>query len=170
MDYEEYMKSILGYNQIPNNIYANTFDSYYDVDYNTSNKSNYIKAEILEPMYPEIYRTIYPMISKACNQNCNKEITNDLIDSLTEEIYLNVEPEDIQNQKPVLKNGDVRNPNAREPELRGESRQNRNQFLKDLIKILIIREFGRPSRPPRPMPPPRPPRPPYNQIPPWERY
>ncbi len=33
MDYEEYMKSVLGYSQIPNNIYNNTYDNYYDIDY-----------------------------------------------------------------------------------------------------------------------------------------
>ncbi len=165
MDYEEYMKSVLGYSQIPNNIYNNTYDNYYDIDYydrGANNSLNKVTTEMLEPMYPEIYRMVYPMIIKRCSQN-NKDITNQLIDKMTEEIYSNDEPEDTQ---PILKNGDVRNPKSKEP----ETRQCSNQLLKDLIKILILREFGKPTKPPRPMPPPRPPRPPYNQRPPWDRY
>ena len=181
MDYEEYMRSVLGYNQVPNNIYTNTYDDYYDVDYsinnNIGNSVNTVTMEMLEPMYPEIYRIVYPMVCKSCAQNSNREITSDLIDRMTEEIYINVEPEDRQETtttRPILKNGDVRNPNAKEPETRGETRQIRNPFLRDLIRILILREFGRPNRPgprpPRPPMPPRPPRPPFNQRPPWDRY
>ena len=175
MDYEEYMRSVLGYSQIPDNIYTNTYDNYYyDIDYTDNN-------ELLESMYPEIYKIVYPMICKSCRQNENREITSALIDRMTEEIYLNMEPEEKQNsviqQRTILKNGDVRNPNAKEPETRGESRQNENNMLRNLIKILILREFGRPNRP-RPRPPQRPPqiqprppmRPPFNDRLPWERY
>lgn len=187
MDYEEYMRSVLGYNQIPNNIYTNTYDNnYYDIDYmNNNNNVNTVSTEMLEPMYPEIYRIVYPMVCKSCSQNNNREITSDLIDRMTEEIYMNVEPEERQSNsantitRPVLKNGDVRNPNSKEPETRGETRQIGNPLLRDLIRILILREFGGPNRP-RPFPPPRPPmpprpprppmRPPYNQRPPWDRY
>lgn len=94
MDYEEYMRSVLGYNQIPSNIYTNTYDNYYyDMDYlNNRNINNNI--EILETMYPDIYRIVYPMIKRICTQNVNREITRELIDNMTEEIFLNVEPEE----------------------------------------------------------------------------
>jgi len=98
------------------------------------------------------------------------EITEDMIDNMTDEIYRNVE--DVGTELSVqankmqtpLKNGDVRNPNAKEPEIR-ETRQ-RNFLLRDLIRILILRELSRPNRPPYrpPVRPPRPPRPPRN---PW---
>lgn len=164
MDYEEYMRSVLGYNQVPNNIYANSpYDNYYfDTQY-INNRNNNSNDEIIESLYPEIYRIVYPMVCKACTQNSQREITRDLIDSMTDEIYYNLEPDERQtmlsNQaRTVLKNGDVRNPNAKEPETRGDTRQ-RNMFLPDLIRILILREFlrRRPNRPP--MPPTRPPRP-----------
>ena len=188
MDYEEYMRNVLGYNKIPNNIYTNTYDNYYyDVDYtnnsNNANTVNTVNTEVLESMYPEIYRIIYPMVCKSCRQNSNSQITNDLVEKMTEEIYLNVEPEERQNIgaqpiRTVLKNGDVRNPNSKEPETRGETRQIQNSLLRDLIRILILREFGGINRP-RPFPPQRPPMPPpprpnmippYAQRPPWSRY
>lgn len=168
MDYEEYMRSVLGYNQIPNNMYTNSYDDYYfDTQYlnnrNTTAKTN-VNTDLIESMYPEIYRIIYPMVCKVCTQNSQMEITRDLVDSMTEEVYSNVEGEERQSSineavRPVLKNGDVRNPNAKEQEFRGETRQ-RNFLMRDLIRILILRELlkRRPMRPP--MPPPRPPRPP----------
>lgn len=183
MDYEEYMRSVLGYNQTPNNIYTNTYDDYYyDMQYlnNSNNISSNVNTEILDTMYPEIYRIVYPMVCKICTQNSQREITRELIDSMTEEIYLNIEPEERQETlnttaRTVLKNGDVRNPNSKEPETRNETRQ-RNFLLRDLIRILILRELGRTNRP-RPMPPPHPPRlprqpmqPPYNQRPTWRMY
>lgn len=173
MDYEEYMRSVLGYNQIPNNIYTNSiYDNYYyDTDYLNNRNSN-ANEEMIESLYPDIYRVIYPMVCKVCNQNSQREVTRDLVDRMTDEIYSNIEPEDRQssivNQRPILKNGDVRNPNAREPEVRSETRQN-NFLMRDLIRILILRELLRrrpPMRPPMPPPgrPPRPPMPPFRPF------
>lgn len=173
--YEDYMRSVLGYQG--GNIYANTYsprnDYYYDMPMMTS---NYIMPEKdnMAELYPEIYKLLYPMVCKVCEQNNNREITKDLIENMTNEIYVNFESEDTQSQTPrtTLKNGDVRNPNAKEPELRQETRQ-RNFLLRDLIKILIIRELmnqRRPNRPPypgnpgRPLVPPRPPMGPYRQY------
>ena len=160
MNYEEYMRSVLGYNQIPNNMYTNSYDDYYfDTQYlNTNNIT--VNTDLIESMYPEIYRIIYPMICKVCTQNSQMEITRDLVDSMTEEVYSNVEGEERQSPvnevvRPVLKNGDVRNPNAKEQEFRGETRQ-RNFLMRDLIRILILRELLRRRQMRPPMPPLRP--------------
>lgn len=161
-NYEEYMRSVLGYSPM-GNIYTDTYDSrndyYYDMPDNILNKN-------LDMYYPDIYKIVYPMVCKICNQNMNREITEDVIESMTDEIYRNVE--DVGTELSVqsnrvqtqLKNGDVRNPNAKEPEVR-ETRQ-RNFLLRDLIRILILRELSRTNRPPfrPPVRPPRPPRPP----------
>lgn len=180
MDYEEYMRSVLGYNQMPNNIYTNTYDDYYyDTQYLNNNRQN-VNEEFLNTMYPDIYRIVYPMVCKVCTQYGQREITRELIDSMTDEVYSNVEPDDrvtttTTTRATVLKNGDVRNPNAKEPEVRSETRQS-NFLLRDLIRILILRELGRrPNRPgpgPGPMPPrpPRPPQPPYNMRSAWRPY
>ena len=51
MDYEEYMRSVLGYNQTPNNIYTNTYDDYYyDMQYlnNRNNMSSNVNTGIVE--------------------------------------------------------------------------------------------------------------------------
>jgi len=177
MDYEEYMRSVLGYNQMPNNVYANTYnDYYYDTNYVTSNVQG--NNDVLTDMYPEIYRIIYPMVCRVCMQNGQRELTKEMVESMTDEIYRNVETVEPQGtttspsqiQRIPLKNGDVRNPNAKEPqEVRSETRQS-NFMLRDLIKILIIRELLKNHRPPQMPRPPRPIRPPYDQRPPWRPY
>ena len=94
---------------------------------------------------------------------------------MTEKIYKVVEPEesiDINSRlskQPMLKNGDVINPNAKEPEIQTRDARNINNLLKDLIRILLLKEWQRPVRPPIrppmgpsmiPPPPIRPTRPP----------
>lgn len=172
MDYEEYMRNVLGYNQIPNNIYTNTYNDYYDAQYmNVTNNT-----DMLNDMYPEIYRIVYPMVCRVCMQNGQREISKEIIENMTDEIYRNVEPQEEQNntqtsiQRMPLKNGDVRNPNAKEEQsVRANTRQN-NFILRDLIKILILRELLGNNRPPHMPRPPRPIRPPYEQRPPWRPY
>ena len=176
-NYEDYMRSVLGYNT--GNIYANTYsprnDYYYDMTTNYTNTNE----EALNEFYPEIYKLLYPMVCKICNQNTQREITKDLVDKMTDEIYVNFEAEErpVQNNmRTPLKNGDVRNPNAKEPEVR-QTPGGRNFLLRDLIRILILRELVRPNnRPPfpgpgrPPMPQPRPPMSPGGNQPPWRMY
>lgn len=179
--YEDYMRSVLGYQS--GNIYDNTYnlrnDYYYDMPMMTTDYATTETDEFSE-FYPEIYKLIYPMVCKVCTQNSNREITKDLIDRMTDEIYVNFEAEERPAQNnmrtPPLKNGDVRNPNAKEPEVRQETRQ-RNFLLRDLIRILILRELlrrRRPNRPPFPGPgrPPmlRPPMGPGGNQPQWRMY
>ena len=108
--YEDYMRSVLGYNHMPNDIYANMYNNvpnnYYDMPtYDTS----YMNTEYLNDYYPETYRMIYPMICKICNQCGNSPISKEMLESMVDEIYRNFEPEDQEEEKlPTLKNGDVR--------------------------------------------------------------
>ena len=144
--YEEYMRSVLGY-QPMNDFYA--YDSF---EYNN------MQMYELENCYPEIYKIVYPMVQKACNQN-TRPITREFVDRMTDEIYFALE------DKEMMENRVSEEKNAKSIEC-SERRQTiiRNTRLNDLIRILLLRELlGRPGfpgggRPPRP--PMRPPRPP----------
>lgn len=180
--YEEYIRSILGY---PNNMTSSMLDREFNDNnsYNMSNRTN-TENSMLENCYPEIYKIVYPMVTTAC-QNNTMPITSQLVENMTDEIYSAVESNTEIGINITLKNQvkttqtrennttqtaqrDGRTmanmPEKKEVENRGEDRQFRNRNLRDLIKILLIRELlGTPGfSPQRPPVPPRPPvRPPF---------
>ncbi len=166
--YDDYIRSILGYPQV--NSYQNNYNQSYR-DY--SNQASNTNSE-LETCYPEIYKIVYPMITNRCS-NVTSNLTREEVEKMTDEIYLALES---QNEIQVSSTtNDVRSKTSssmKSKEIVGEKRETRqfNNGLRDLIKILLIRELlnrqGRPPVFPRPpMPPsgPRPPRPPMRPGP-----
>ena len=84
-NYEDYIRSILGYpTQMQNNNYCNYSN------YNYTDSATNINANELYNLYPEIYRIINPMVCKICEAN-TKPVTRELVDKMTDEIYLNLE-------------------------------------------------------------------------------
>ena len=197
--YEEYIRSVLGYpttaNMNQNHINQNQM---YQAEY--PNPSQINMRNDLEDFYPEIYKIIYPMVQKACDGNMGAN-SREEIEQMTDEIYSAIEDNNqinvninlgntisttnmnrMQNrneiskeeiQKKSLEKQEVENRNTE-----GESRISpRNNNLRDLIKILLIRELLRrrhnhfPPRPPHnPRPPMRPPIMPRNYQPLYDIY
>lgn len=172
-DYEEYMRNVLGYSPNYQDI------TYRDNDYyGVPNQSYY--NERLESMYPEIYRTVYPLILREVGMN-SRAVTEDTIEEIVDRIYNEVEAEQnnraIENERIDSKSSSISSSNALKSAKNSETNEDRqfvvrprNNFLRDLIRILLLRELlgrpGFPHRPPRPgrppfpggpgMPPPRP--------------
>lgn len=147
--YEEYMRSVLGYQPVN---YNNTYDMGYDrFEMPDMTAMNNLQMQELENCYPDIYRIVYPMVQKACSQN-TRPITGELVDSMTDEVYFAVE------DREMLEN---RNKEEKTSEATEDRQIIRNQGLNDLIRILILRELlGRPGFPGGRPPHHRPPRPP----------
>ena len=188
-NYEDYMRSILGYPIQEQNSFSNTYGNN-NMEYEYMDTMPRYSKEILD-LYPEIYKIVNPMVCKVCEAN-TKPITKELLEQMTEEIYLNIESDPSQYVSQVV-NVKVNLPNQEEkrqnninsPKVTTLKKENRveektrienrqilkNNTLRDLIKILILnRLLGGNMRPPRPRPrPPRPPfpmRPEINPIPP----
>lgn len=168
--YDDYIRSILGYPMQNDNIYqADTYFERQGTQYRVQNNQE------LENLYPEIYKIIYPMIRKACISN-NMPINGETIENIVDDIYSSVESDNVYNININLQNETtssqdrsnqntnsssqtssgnkgiqkVLNRNEGKAENRGENRQFRNKSLRDLIKILLIRELlgsGRPNQP-----------------------
>ncbi len=154
--YEEYIRSILGYPNYNNNHFEEA--QYYPINY-LNDYSNYEQNTELEGCYPEIYKIVYPMISKACMTN-TKPVNSKLVDELTEEIYRSIETENevkininLNNQtSSSVNNRSTPTSNIKKEstsEKRGDDRGPKNNSLRDLIRILLIRELlgNRPNRP-----------------------
>ncbi len=137
-NYEEYMQTVLGYN-IPNTYKEYENNYYYDTVKINSNMQE------VNTLYPEIYRIIYPVIQKACSIRTFVSFREEQIDQIVEEVYNVVEAEEEEaDTRKTINNSEIKN--SRTKETRKPAKQ--NYLLKDLIKILVIRELlGR-----RPMP------------------
>ena len=155
-NYEDYVRSVLGYSPyVQNNYTYNEPEDMYNV--NQIQEETMQNTQDITPFYPEIYKIIFPMVCKICNTNYNRVLTNDLLEQMTDEIYRNIEPDEEPIQPRIeLKNGDVINPNSKDPKPEIKETRQTNFLLRDLIKILLLKEWGRPIRPPMPPNPPRP--------------
>ena len=192
--YEEYIRSVLGYpsttNMNQNQMYQNEYP----------NPSQINMRNELEDFYPEIYKIIYPMVQKACDGNMGAN-SREEIEQMTDEIYSAIEDNNqinvninlgntisttnmnrMQNRNEISKE-EVQKKNSEKQEVENrnietESRISpRNNNLRDLIKILLIRELLRrrhhhfPPRPPHnPRPPMSPPIMPRNYQPLYDIY
>lgn len=135
--YDENMANSMGYsnmympmNQPMNPIMSQTMPQF-------SNINTY--TDDLERLYPETYRVIYPMVCLACD-NLRTPLTEQTIDMMTDNIYDRVEadgrinidpPSQVNNDPPISENIQ-------------ENRQGmprRNRFLRDFIRVLLLREL-----------------------------
>lgn len=183
--YDDYMQNLMGF---PMRQYQNTYDeqnfnsysNFYEPMYQRQEWRNTMSVNDLEDCYPEIYKIVYPMVRKACMSN-TMPITQTVIDNMVNEIFTNLEANgtielNITLNNELSQNRESSDENKKETENRssdGEDRQiRRNPFIRDLIRILILREligrFGnRPgNRPPFPgnRPPMRTPMPRYDGV------
>ncbi len=130
-NYEEYMQNVLGVNRP--NTYRENENYYYDVQRVNQNMQE------INSLYPEIYGVVYPVVQKVCSRRNVSGITNEQINKMVEEVYNVIEPgDDVIEERQNSKNGDVRNPRAKETR---RPQSHNNYLLRDLIRILIIREL-----------------------------
>lgn len=128
--YEEYMQSVLGVRPeatygIPDNM------PYFEP------RAEDMNLQEVNMLYPEIYRIVYPMVQKACGMRSIAIINEAQINEIVEEVYTAVETDETQTgSRDDTRNGDVKNPRAKETR-----RPANNSWLRDLIRILILREL-----------------------------
>lgn len=143
--YEEYMQNVLGYNMRPQNTYQDMGNIY------EMQQGNEFEDMSLEALYPETYRMIYPMVQKVC-MRATGVINEELISDMTNEVYNAMEERETRQSKEISKSSsEIRSGSLQSAKRVEETRQN-NFMLRDLIRILIIRELlrrrRRPGRPP----------------------
>ena len=138
--YEDYMQTVLGYSYGP--------DTYREAEMYNAVQTNSNLQEI-NKLYPEIYGIVYPVVQKVCSRRNMSTVTEEMISEMVEEVYSVIEPGDdiVEQGEAPLKNGDVRNPRAKETRQQTQSGRRNNRLLRDLIRILILRELLQGGRP-----------------------
>ena len=173
--YDDYMRSVLGYSNLDgyrmnsmSNMGMNSMNNMSDMGMNSMNTMGNMNinsmntqnpyCEDIEQLYPEVYRVVYPMVCSACDriQFPNAPVTDEMVTRMTDDIYDRVEADGRINIE-VNVTTEVRENSNSEVETR-QRRRPRNRFLRDLIRILLLRElFNRrrrfPGRFPFPMRP-----------------
>ena len=126
-NYDEYMRSILGYPDMRMNM---------NIMNQCDNFNPY--SDDLERMYPEVYRVVHPMVCRVCD-NVTMPVTESMLDSMTDDIYDRVEANSRINIEVEVQ---FRDNNSDESRQMSRPRPRpRNRFLRDLIRILLIREL-----------------------------
>ena len=132
--YDEYMRSLMGYPNMRASMYPSMSPSMFSME---------TSSEDLERMYPEVYRVVYPMVCFACDSiNMRAPITEQMVDTMTDDIYDRVEADgriNIDISVEVRSDEETQENRQRRP-------RRRNRFLRDLIRILFLRELIRRRR------------------------
>ena len=183
--YDDYMQNLWGIQVSP---YQNTYEEnmgympygnwqepvQMPYGFYQRNMTQQVEEVDVESMYPDIYKIVYPMVKKACSQN-TKPITKEVIDEMAQDIYSNIEADNIINLNINVENSNISNnrgtenmQHKQEENRCVENRQARRGPIFDLVKILLIRELldRRPGNRPRPPRPPMPPKPGFPGRPP----
>jgi len=148
-DYDDYMYGMRNYNMMGYNMNDPMMNA--NFMNNNSMNNNYINYNMqsnmnnIESMYPEMYNRIYPLVVKACDSiryttMGNNVISRSMIDDLTQNIYLNIADSD------MLSEDEESNENCNSNSDKNSESNCRNRkpnILRDLIKILLIRELVR---------------------------
>ena len=183
----DYGRGISEMYNMPNNMdmnMTNMTNTTYDMpDYYMKNKDMMTKDMMnedimqmdtdLEKLYPETYKLLNPMVMKACQEN-TKEITKKTIDDMARTIceHFEVEANVEINVKQNLRNGDVVNPRSKQymGATTKETRRYHNNYLHDMVKILLITNLIKKSGHHHMYPPVEPiPKPPHYMRPPYYR-
>lgn len=128
--YEEYMQSVLGVRPeitygVPENM------PYFEP------RAEEMNLQEVNMLYPEIYRIVYPMVQKACGMRNISVLNETQINEMVEEVYNALEPDVVEvGSREEARNGDVKNPRVKETR-----RPANNSWMRDLIRILILREL-----------------------------
>ena len=139
--YDNYMRNSFGY---PNMNYPNMY-----VDNQMGYQNMYPSNDDLERLYPDTYRVIYPMVTSACSMiNVNTPITEDMVDRMTDDIYDRAESDGRLMLESNVEVAKVESENSRQisEEVRQMRPRRRNRTLRDLIRILLLRELLRRRR------------------------
>ena len=166
-NYEDYMRSVLGY-PMTNELYANQ----------TFQNCVCQNSRELEEMYPEIYRILNPIVCDVCNkcnrQQVNKDVLESMVNEVSQRIELNneisikinidnrtAEKEVVDNRASKINSykSAVDEQSRKVQETQNRQRRPQNPLLNDLIRILLLNQLlggGFPTRPPRPPRPPFP--------------
>lgn len=154
-NYDDYMRDVFYFNQMPNQM-QNPNIGFQTMGFNqTVNQMGQINPINYNTMFPSIYRIVQPVVSRVVNGNNNQYLSEENLNSMVDTVYNIVEGDVIssgETDNPTVQsvaNQTSRNQNSNNSvnnsnqvaNSRNIENQNATVLLKDLIKILILKEI-----------------------------
>lgn len=136
--YNDYMRNTLGFSGMGNQgIGCMNCGNMCTMPFQNTNQM--WQSSDIENMYPTSYKIIYPIVVSACN-SLTLPITEEMLERVVNDIYDRV----VTDERISVDIGTVTS--TREEDRQGVSKPTRpavrrNRFLRDLIRILILREI-----------------------------
>ncbi|MBR1802416.1 MAG: hypothetical protein IJ777_00340 [Clostridia bacterium] len=148
-NYEDYMRSVLGYPVNPADVYTNY--GYqgvsnrepmmgYDPTYQNSNNDELSRfsEEDIKDFYPEIYHLVSPVVNRVCDTN-QEPLSRNVIDRMTEEVYSAVEE-----QSEIIIN--ARTESSKTAEMENTNKKVENRGERNIRREEVSRETQREER------------------------
>lgn len=146
--YDEYMRATLGYPSMNSQMNMGICPNMCAMPYSNPNMMATPMGQNsscnLDRFYPDSYTIIYPLVVSTC-RNASMPFTEDMINRMTDDIY---DKAVADSRISIDINIDVekRETSSDRVVQRPPKRPRRNRFLRDFIKVLLLRELigGRP--------------------------
>ncbi|MBP3595837.1 MAG: hypothetical protein J6J60_00325 [Clostridia bacterium] len=157
-NYDDYMRDVFYFNQIPNPIQNPNMGCQnvgFNQSVNTIGQMNPMNQTInYNNMFPSIYRIVQPVVARVVTGNNYQYITEDNLNSMVDTVYNIVEGDVANNnesdsqttqtvsaQTTRTQNANTNNSSNNVSNTRNCENQNATVLLKDLIKILLLKEI-----------------------------
>lgn len=150
-NYDDYMRDVFYFNQMPNQNMGFQMPNQ-NMGFNQMNSGNQIPN--YNNMYPSIYRIIQPVVSRVVTGNNYQYLTEESLSSMVDTVY-NIVEGDVT----TVSENESQSSNSNQPRTQSQSttqtsaqptnsssrcndnNQNATVLLKDLIRIMILKEI-----------------------------
>lgn len=164
-NYDDYMRDVFYFNQMPNQNFGYPYNGYNFGNGNVGAMGmnpNSNMNQNLNNMYPSIYRIVQPVVSRVVTGNSYGYMTEDNLNSMVDTVFNIVENDVMENSSSIENTSNNLNQNQRSNNSNptgnnnsnsgtvqnvststrnNDNNQNSRNLLKDLIKILLIKEI-----------------------------
>ena len=159
-NYDDYMRDVFYFNQMPNQNWGYPYNNGYNAGIPMGMNPNSNMNQNLNNMYPSIYRIVQPVVSRVVTGNNYGYMTEDNLNSVVDTVFNIVENDVMENSSTSESssinqtqrtantnstgNSNSANPSISNPVTSSRSAENNQcskNLLKDLIKILVIKEI-----------------------------
>ena len=117
-NYEDYMRSVLGYPTNNQDTYSQVNDDYMEMITQNTNE--------LKEMYPDIFKALNPTITEMCSK-CNGKVTREVLEDMVEDVFSRIDNNEININISLINDSNITSTSNSEREAENRSATLQNQ-------------------------------------------